>query len=85
MTATLLRFPNPPAPGPDAFPYRVHAGDDTGKVIAWFHSFAPGVLEAMITRMDVTVVHAPTGRIVAAGGPILGQLQVAPDTATEGL
>jgi hypothetical protein len=80
--ATVLRFPtgsdHPPVPG--AFPYRVHAGDDvTGPVVAWFHSFGPGVLEAMAARMDMTVVDTRTSRIVAVGGPILGQLHVDPE------
>jgi hypothetical protein len=37
------------------------------------------LLQDMTARMDLTVVDTRTGRIVAVGGPILGQLQVDPD------
>lgn len=78
--ATVLRFPGGvDAPDPVTFPLRIHAGDDTGPVIGRFDGLGMGLLRDMTARMDLTVVDVRTNRVVAQGGPILGQLQIAPE------
>jgi hypothetical protein len=81
VTATVhpLRRDSDRVSGHPQFPLRVHAGDDTGPVIARFDGLGLRLLQDMTARMDLTVVDTRTGRIVAVGGPILGQLQVDPD------
>jgi hypothetical protein len=84
VTATV--HPLRPTPGGDGgshqFPLRVHDGDDTGRVIARFDGLSLRLLRDMTARMDLTVVDTRTGRVVAQGGPILGQLQIAPDAVS---
>jgi hypothetical protein len=86
VTATVHPFPGGAAglPVPHEFPLRVHAGDDTSPetLIARFDGLRLDLLQAMTARMDLTVVDVRTNRVVAVGGPILGQLQIDPDALT---
>jgi curli biogenesis system outer membrane secretion channel CsgG len=82
VTATVHPFPGAHVDDYATFPLRVHAGDDTGPVIARFDGLGLKLLQAMTARMDLTVVDVRTNRVVAVGGPILGQLQIDPDALT---